>query len=1153
MAGSVDLPLTISALESALSEADPSAVLAPPRILRRVIKQHRQIGGIGLKVPHRKTYAIAAEELLKIVDRDELDIPAQAPLPANVILLARPDAENLASLTSGEALGKYWRLLFHIRVHVALEQRIAEGKLDAAIARDRIERIGRAAFEEAKLVLRQEDILLPPIDELATYVEFVAVYWELRFFANTLLPRYFPTLPPSGDVDRILSEDLDAAALLTETRLPGAPLPVPPTEEMEDDAAEEIEDEELDVLPAKASERLYRRLNRRAERAATLGNAVRAAILRTRAARHVRPSLAARATAAARVDLNRLTDRLQAALGFSDRDRRRWSRVLLALLGRSASGFWTRESRTLYDLQKVCIDFERDVYKLDLIEWIISRGRLPIKRHLPGQREVLMSKHLRVALRRSAKVRLPERDRRRLASLLAGEVERAEHKLRDRFRPLIDGALESVGLRPKNLPEKVARQKLVEELLDRVVADGFLGMSDLRDAISRNQLKLPDLSGGEEFFSGDQLLRADRQLAATLDGVYHRGEVYLRLPQRLSSLAFGAPPGRLLVRYVALPYGGAYVILEGVKHLLEKIVSGPAAASAPIEAGGAVGPASHPVNIMPGDTLLLAVLVVGTFLLGLMHAEKFRKICLETLRGVYRVLRWTVVEVPAWLMRLPWVQRLLKSKYYRWTARYIGKPLVFTALTMAAFPPLAQTRFALLWNSAWIFVLSNLLVNSRVGRNAEEVITDWAVRGWEHFRIRILKTLVQSVMEFFNRVVDTLDRFLYSVDEWLRFRSGQGRLAVVAKSVLGVIWFFVTYVVRFAINLLIEPQINPVKHFPVVTVSHKILLSLAPVTHPIVVGALERFVGEAAAKTIFWNGIFVLPGVIGFLVWELKENWRLYQANRPKALGPVPVGAHGETMVRLLRPGFHSGTLPKLYARLRRADRRAYWTGNWKTSRKYRDAIRRVEREIRNLIERELLALLSQSRRFGGRELSLGRLKTGAGSVRFELCCPERPEAPLWMALEERSGWLAARVIEPGWSESLDDAAGQALADALTGLYKIAGVELIREQIESALEQDSRYEVNESGLIVWTDHQAAPRFYDLRKLYEAQSPQASSTPNDPAQLDLERMAFFASPVTWELWVEVWDRDQSGGRYPPRLVIGAHLLPAPVPHPAVQAT
>ena len=69
-----------------------------------------------------------------------------------------------------------------------------------------------------------------------------------------------------------------------------------------------------------------------------------------------------------------------------------------------------------------------------------------------------------------------------------------------------------------------------------------------------------------------------------------------------------------------------------------------------------------------------------------------------------------------------------------------------------------------------------------------------------------------------------------------------------------------------------------------------------------------------------------MPGIFGFLVWEFRENWRLYAANRPKGLRPVPLGPHGETMPRLLRPGFHSGTLPKRFAKLRRAERRA---GKW--------------------------------------------------------------------------------------------------------------------------------------------------------------------------------------------------------------------------------
>ena len=67
---------------------------------------------------------------------------------------------------------------------------------------------------------------------------------------------------------------------------------------------------------------------------------------------------------------------------------------------------------------------------------------------------------------------------------------------------------------PQNLPERVARKKLVEELLDQIGERGFLTMGDLRDAISRNNLKLPDLSEPLDFFRGDQLLRADRKLAA---------------------------------------------------------------------------------------------------------------------------------------------------------------------------------------------------------------------------------------------------------------------------------------------------------------------------------------------------------------------------------------------------------------------------------------------------------------------------------------------------------------------------------------------------------------------------------------------------------------------------------------------------------------
>src|SRR5262249_4518068 len=124
-------------------------------------------------------------------------------------------------------------------------------------------------------------------------------------------------------------------------------------------------------------------------------------------------------------------------------------------------------------------------------------------------------------------------------------------------------------LRPGNLPESVARDKLTEELVDLIVARGYLTMGDLRDALSRNQLKLPDLSGPAELALGDQLLRANRRPAGVVAGVYRGGEICLLLLQRVSSVAFATKIGRFVTRFVVIPFGGAYLALEGLQHMVQ--------------------------------------------------------------------------------------------------------------------------------------------------------------------------------------------------------------------------------------------------------------------------------------------------------------------------------------------------------------------------------------------------------------------------------------------------------------------------------------------------------------------------------------------------------------------------------------------------------
>ncbi len=67
-----------------------------------------------------------------------------------------------------------------------MDAQIAAGKLSPADVRQRIAAIGDIEFEEIRLVLRQEDYLLPPKDDRTVYVEFAAVYLELRYFVPEL-------------------------------------------------------------------------------------------------------------------------------------------------------------------------------------------------------------------------------------------------------------------------------------------------------------------------------------------------------------------------------------------------------------------------------------------------------------------------------------------------------------------------------------------------------------------------------------------------------------------------------------------------------------------------------------------------------------------------------------------------------------------------------------------------------------------------------------------------------------------------------------------------------------------------------------------------------------------------------------------------------
>lgn len=1093
------------------------AILVEDRVLRRVIKAHRRVRAVGLAVPHEHCYTLAREELLPYVERDELALDPAA-LPERVILV-RGDRGALAH-GQPEVLSRLWRHVFHARVHQAFDEQLAAGGLTPAAIRERVHRIGQTEFDEIRSVLKQEDLLLPPVDEASTYIEFVALYLELVHFAPSAVGRTFPAMFDTARIDAAIALDLDAEALLAASRPARAPeRPIVPAAPREPAAAPAV------------IERPVPSARKGAQRARAKGNRSRAAILAARSGD----------AAGARTDLGELVQRLARALGGAPGEG--WADALLPLAQHVAARRVLRfaaGARLLHDLQSACTVAEREVKVVDAVAWALSRGKRPIVRPLPATREVKIAKHVRAAVEKIADTGLAGAPRDRLADALHEMAHRADEQVRTVLRPKLEAALDEVGLHPHSLPERVAEKTLVDELLDRAVTLGRLSLGDLRDALSRNDLKLPDLSRAE-LRHGDALLRADRILAESLDGVYRRGESYMRGLQKVSSVTFGTTVGRLLTRFAILPLLGSYALFEGLQHtvgvLVEKLVfhaglelstamatpKGPSVATAKLS--------TTKLHIYTPEALLGG----AVFLFLLMHVPFFRRGTLAVSRLVWRGLRLVLIDAPLAAWQHPLVQRVMNSVVVRW----IVKPAIPGAI--AAWIAWTWWRWVI---GGAVFVVTALALNSRLGRRLEEIALDWLVRSGRHLTSRVVPALVKYVLQLFVQLVEVFERGIYRVDEWLRFRSGQSAIAVVLKGAFGAIWFFVTYVLRLYVNLFIEPTVNPIKHFPVVTVAAKLILPFAPAMIAGMAGPASSLMGDTLGRGFAAFTFLVLPGLAGFLVWELNANWKLYRATRPKALRPLAIGHHGESMARFLKPGFHSGTIPKLFTKLRRAA----WRNDQRAVSKHKEGLHHVEEAVATFAERQLVAMLNEGEAFRATDVAAEHVEIGSNRVQIALACPSVGPAPATIRFELQSGWLVAGLPALGWIEQLSAEQRQIFEIALAGFYKLAAVDLVREQLEQALQSHPGsevppYDIADEGLVVWP-----ARGFEVEVVYDLHTPSLRPAVRGAEEhgevIDLAgRHAMFGrEPLYWSVWSTTWQQI-ARGEPPMRIIAGPSLLPA----------
>lgn len=454
---------------------------------------------------------------------------------------------------------------------------------------------------------------------------------------------------------------------------------------------------------------------------------------------------------------------------------------------------------------------------------------------------------------------------------------------------------------------------------------------------------------------------------------------------------FGTRWGRLLTLYVLAPFVAAFLALmmaEEVEHLGGKVAAlvGKAFTPKPPEDADddwALDPNGF-VMIPPKDVAKIAtqvgtaseedgelvtpytVTAGGLFLLLVFHVPPFRRGVLRVLRGVGRAIRFVLWDVPRAVLRSELVRRVRYSRPVRLFNRHLSGAVLLTAAVLAALLLLGASPGRLLRSGLTVFAAAAAFFNTTWGWLLQERLGERLADWWRVVRTDLLPGVLAAVVDLFRRLANWVERQLYAVDEWLRYRGGDSRGALARKAVFGLLWFPIAYVTRFVFYLLFEPQVNPLKHFPVVTVSHKVIWPFLPEFAHFLAAKFLAFGFDATQAEVYGGGLaaFIIngcPGIFGFIAWELKENWRLYRANRAATLRPVLVGSHGESMRGMLRPGFHSGTVPKLFRKLRAACRRH---DHDREARLHHDLAHAAE-GVRRFAERELAAVLAGSPDWG--------------------------------------------------------------------------------------------------------------------------------------------------------------------------------------------
>ena len=494
----------------------------------------------------------------------------------------------------------------------------------------------------------------------------------------------------------------------------------------------------------------------------------------------------------------------------------------------------------LSQLQKVLCETRDDYYRLRLWGWVVSRGRIRLREILPFQAPLHCLRSLQIARARLDDLDWPLHELERFGCLLEQMHERFSQRLEEQLMPRLTQAMREADFVPRNHRERVAANKMRGELLDVIKQRRHLKFTDVRDIVARNVLRLPDPTIGE-FFRGDRLHRFDRTAALALPGVYRPGEFYIKGLQQLSAPLFGTRSGRAVLRHILVPFGATYLALKSVDLLLHLLPE---------------------YDRSLHFATAFAVTAGGTLTNLVLYTDIGRHVLLAIWHGSRTLFDLLLIQAPRRLLHWPPLAGLLGTGLFRGLARNLIQPMLFGILPLTPIIALAVLVEEVpikpgFWLLGLAFALGTLARNTASGRRFIDNLVTYLVQMQRRINQTLVLGLIQQLLYAFKEAMRRIAQGLHRVEEGLMHHLHEPIGGFLVKALAAPLWVLAESLLQFYITVLVEPQVNPVKHFPVVTVGHKLMLPFLPST--------TAFMLQLTGSVL--PGVITIPLVI---IWRLS-------------------------------------------------------------------------------------------------------------------------------------------------------------------------------------------------------------------------------------------------------------------------------------------